>query len=370
MSSRAYTFGFRQGEDIKHAEPLGLPLTRRLMEAARYRAVLTGVLPADESCDARLLPVGGPPEHANGVSSSHAYFAEGLCVRLSSDSAVYERELHLAVLRPWVTARASRLTAAGLLEAGELFDLLLAVGEADVPSDPYRRVLPPLSVAAPLTGTALAEEADSLHPELERDHHVRVRMPAQALEENLAHCLAEPEVERAGVFVGRLAGGETEPPYVAVQRFVEARHTEAEAATVVFTRATWEDINRRLAVLEDDLAIVGWSHSHPNGAVQEAAASSALFMSGEDVEIMAAHFDAHFHFAVVVDPTRCTNRSEGCAVFGWNRSGAWLEQRSIELVAPRREEKRHPPEGTRERQTQVVVDVARVAQASKAGKDM
>ncbi len=334
--TKAFTLGFRQGDEIRHAEPLGSRLAKRLLEAARFRAVASGILPAEAPCRGTLLPVGGPPAPPPPGARGAAYFAQGLCVRLRANGAAFERELDLAALRPWAAARVASLSIAGVLDAGEAYDMLLAVGEDTAPRDrdPYTRVLPPLQLAADSAagGGAPPEPTASLHGRLARDHQVRVRMPLRCLDDNLAHCRAEPHVERAGVFVGRLRPDATGAPYVSVHHFLDARHTTAAATTVQFTRATWGDINRRMVALDGDLGVVGWSHSHPHGAA--AATSTALFMSSEDVAIMAAHFDAYFHFALVVDPTPRCSRADSCAVFGWDRSGAWLEQRSVDTYRP------------------------------------
>ncbi len=347
MTGIAYMCAFLQRSQVRHAERLPVPLAKRVLEAARFRAVLAGSVAADQPCLATLLPVGGPRGAPGGSRDGHPYFVEGLRARIEAESASFERELDVAALRPWAVARAAVLTKAEVLEAEEPFELLVAASndggtgdteESNERSAPgatgsrsaWRSLLPPLSVAGRSNG---ADGFAPSHPGVDRADRVRVLMSERVLEDNLEHCRLDAENERAGVFVGRLLEDEARVPVLQIDHFVPALETEATGASVRFGRATWAGINRHIASLDGNMTVQGFSHSHPPEAVAHTSASSPLFMSYDDIAVMAGHFNAPYHLAAVVDPTDQSELSSAIAFFGWSATGVALEHRSVDVTA-------------------------------------
>ena len=70
--------------------------------------------------------------------------------------------------------------------------------------------------------------------------------------------------------------------------------TEGDEVSVSFSE---EDFQKFEAVLEDDLYVVGWWHSHPG---------YGLFLSQTDIETHVYSFQLHnsFSVALVIDPTQ------------------------------------------------------------------
>lgn len=85
--------------------------------------------------------------------------------------------------------------------------------------------------------------------------------------------------------------------HVVISGFVEAKYTDASAATLTFTHQTWDYIHQQQERLYPQLKIVGWQHTHP---------SFGIFLSGYDLFIQEHFFNLPFQVAYVIDPVKHT----------------------------------------------------------------
>ena len=107
--------------------------------------------------------------------------------------------------------------------------------------------------------------------------------------------------EVGGILLGNVYT-EQQRLLIVVEQILEAKHTSAGPAHVMFTGDTWQDILRRRAT--SDLPVVGWYHSHPG---------FGIFLSPSDEFIQRNFFgNRPWYIALVVDPT-----TEEWGVFAW-----------------------------------------------------
>ncbi len=95
----------------------------------------------------------------------------------------------------------------------------------------------------------------------------------------------------------------TDRQMVEVRRFVPARSTRSNAASLTFTHDTWSDLHRFMMESCPDERILGWYHTHPGLGV---------FLSSNDVFIQRHFFAEPWHIGLVVDP-----REGELAFFQW-----------------------------------------------------
>ncbi len=326
----AYTLAlFRDGE-LRHAEPVPESLVKRICRAAQFQAVRHGRLPVVETCRARLQPVGRPNRRAYDEPAS--FFAQALDVVVETNGAAYTRELDLNVLVPWVKPIALALSVTDGENGGGSYDFRLAVDAPDGTEGWGGHSLSPFTVArSEQEVVSLTTSLEPLDRSLDYADDLPILMSAAALAENIAHCQADPTVERAGVFLGYLSQDRDGRLFVDAQHFCPAQHTEATVNAVRFTKDTWADINAHRRELGADLQVVAWSHSHPRPEATEPSATSPFFLSPDDLAIMDAFFDLPHVVAIVVDAEGSGDPSAACAVYGWDRAGVGLVQRSLDL---------------------------------------
>jgi proteasome lid subunit RPN8/RPN11/LysM repeat protein len=82
---------------------------------------------------------------------------------------------------------------------------------------------------------------------------------------------------------------------VVITDYIEARYTDASAATLTFTHETWEDIHAQHQKRFPDKKIIGWQHTHP---------SYGIFLSNYDLFIQENFFNLPFQIAYVIDPVQ------------------------------------------------------------------
>lgn len=116
----------------------------------------------------------------------------------------------------------------------------------------------------------------------------------RVLEQILDFSETDTEREIGGFLLGGLY--EDGRPFVEVRRFVAAKSTRSDAASLVFTHDTWRDLHHRVATEFPDDVILGWHHTHPN---------FGIFLSGYDLFIHRNFFSSPWQVAMVVDPVRC-----------------------------------------------------------------
>ena len=81
--------------------------------------------------------------------------------------------------------------------------------------------------------------------------------------------------------------------HVIISQYIEAKYTDASAATLTFTHETWEYIHREHEKKYPELKIIGWQHTHPN---------YGIFLSNYDMFIQENFFNLPFQIAYVIDP--------------------------------------------------------------------
>ena len=83
--------------------------------------------------------------------------------------------------------------------------------------------------------------------------------------------------------------------HVVISDYVEAKYTDASAATLTFTHETWDYVHKEHEKRSPELKIVGWQHTHP---------SYGIFLSNYDLFIQENFFDLPFQVAYVIDPVQ------------------------------------------------------------------
>ena len=81
--------------------------------------------------------------------------------------------------------------------------------------------------------------------------------------------------------------------HVIISQFIEAKYTDASAATLTFTHDTWDYVHKEHARRFPGLKIIGWQHTHPN---------YGIFLSNYDMFIQENFFNLPFQIAYVIDP--------------------------------------------------------------------
>jgi proteasome lid subunit RPN8/RPN11 len=115
----------------------------------------------------------------------------------------------------------------------------------------------------------------------------------QVLEQILDFSETDTSREIGGFLLGGLYKDGRE--FIEIRRFVAAKSTRGDAASLVFTHDTWRDLHQRLANEFPDDVVLGWHHTHPNFGV---------FLSAYDLFIHRNFFSSTWQAAMVVDPIR------------------------------------------------------------------
>ena len=83
--------------------------------------------------------------------------------------------------------------------------------------------------------------------------------------------------------------------HVVISDYIEAKYTDASAATLTFTHETWEYVHKERNRRGADKKIIGWQHTHPN---------YGIFLSNYDMFIQENFFNLPFQIAYVIDPVQ------------------------------------------------------------------
>lgn len=81
--------------------------------------------------------------------------------------------------------------------------------------------------------------------------------------------------------------------HVVISDYIEAKYTDASAATLTFTHETWDYIHKEHEKSHSEKKIIGWQHTHPN---------YGIFLSNYDLFIQENFFNLPFQVAYVIDP--------------------------------------------------------------------
>lgn len=99
-------------------------------------------------------------------------------------------------------------------------------------------------------------------------------------------------IEVGGILLGEYEKN-FEKYYVVISDFIEAKYTDASAATLKFTHKSWQYIHSEHEKRCNDTRIIGWQHTHPG---------YGIFLSSYDIFIHQNFFNLDFQIAYVVDP--------------------------------------------------------------------
>jgi len=102
--------------------------------------------------------------------------------------------------------------------------------------------------------------------------------------------------ERGSILIGAYAKNTFKLNIIIID-FIEAKYTDASAATLTFTHETWDYIHKEHASRYPAFRIVGWQHTHPN---------YGIFLSSYDMFIQENFFNMPFQIAYVIDPIQKT----------------------------------------------------------------
>lgn len=129
--------------------------------------------------------------------------------------------------------------------------------------------------------------------ELERDDvQVYIRQDVyNALEK---YACEDTENERGTFLLGNYYE-EMGKTHVIISNYIEAKYTDASAATLTFTHETWEYVHKEHDENYPDTKIVGWQHTHPG---------YGIFLSNYDTFIQENFFNLPFQVAYVIDPVQ------------------------------------------------------------------
>lgn len=83
--------------------------------------------------------------------------------------------------------------------------------------------------------------------------------------------------------------------HVVITDYIEAKYTDASAATLTFTHETWDYVHKEHARRFPDKKIIGWQHTHP---------TYGIFLSNYDLFIQENFFNLPFQIAYVIDPVQ------------------------------------------------------------------
>jgi hypothetical protein len=247
------------------------------------------------------------------------------------------------------------LVKQGLLQAGELFDYLVAA----FPSPPAapgaaparaRFEIEEVEVPLPVKSSLLADfAARSMAAGVQDQEDIPVFIPQPVLAEVDQLTRDAGGRETASVLIGHLHRDRPSGDlFLEVTAQIPARHSQTTATKVTFGPATWDAVQGALALRSGQEQWVGWFHSHPAASwcnpqcPPESRAQCPLqrvFFSADDCAVHRTVFSRAFQIALLV-----TNTDAGLlhALFSW-RNGL-IVQRGFHILG--NEEKQNPAVAT------------------------
>lgn len=120
-----------------------------------------------------------------------------------------------------------------------------------------------------------------------------VRLPRVSFESAAMSAVEDHSFSRIDVEVGGFLLGSIDGDDVHVIEAHPALSAESHQTNLTFTHEAWNEIHAYVDAAGDELAIVGWYHTHPG---------FGLFLSDYDIFIQQNFFSAPGQFAMVVDP--------------------------------------------------------------------
>jgi hypothetical protein len=315
-----------------HVEPIETATLRR---AARRGQFAAGPGPAWEGGGSvTIRPAGLPPGELPGL-------CEGVEFEITAGRLTRIWEIPRERFESWVSPIAEACAAQGLMAATEPYSwgLMALRATKEMPKASILDGPLPLSpVHISRNGQSsrpAAEAIQVLRPDLQRAGDIPVFFAGNALEEALRFVGEQPEIERGGVFFGRL-GYDKVGPYVCAQLWATAWDAPASSNHITFDKRVWERIHQaRLAASAPDggpdLDVVCWLHSHPRQKVDDGLSSGPLLVpSHQDMAIQAAFWgDPHITF-IIVDPEDSPS-PDSITIWGWDRFGLKIKNRALTI---------------------------------------
>jgi proteasome lid subunit RPN8/RPN11 len=128
-----------------------------------------------------------------------------------------------------------------------------------------------------------------------RDGELPIFVELDVVADMELHAASDTSVELGGVLLGAQCEDEEGRPFVLITDSLRAEHYHSTKGSFTFTHETWAAITRRRDEFPEDLAMVGWYHTHPDWGV---------FLSGMDMFICDHFFNKRLDVAYVIDPCR------------------------------------------------------------------
>ncbi len=124
------------------------------------------------------------------------------------------------------------------------------------------------------------------------DDDVKVYIRQSVYRELEKFAASNTERELGGILIGNYS---RDMGQVIISQWIEAKYTDASAATLTFTHESWEYIHKEHEKNYPDEKIIGWQHTHPG---------YGIFLSNYDMFIQENFFNLPFQIAYVIDPVR------------------------------------------------------------------
>jgi hypothetical protein len=272
-------------------------------------------------------------------------YARGFRIHLElSGVAAWHEEFSIAYFADLARTAAAPLIEKGVLAKGQSFlyrVLAYAQPHVEDPPDPDAFATfdqpPPLPVrSVPLEALmgASVEGGDAQAGDFD------VFIPDGVLAEATTLTLQAGDIESGGILIGHLnrdpGGGDIA---LEITALIPARHAVGHAAKLTFTSETWTDVRHAVALRRTGELVLGWFHSHPQGAwcrekgcspeQQRQCSAADGFFSVDDAALHRTMFSRAFTVALVM-----THSVKGVIprLFGW-RAGR-IAPRGFRVVTP------------------------------------
>ena len=129
--------------------------------------------------------------------------------------------------------------------------------------------------------------------EIENDD-VKVYIKQSVYKELEKFASSNTDKELGSILIGSYAE-ELGKTHVVISQWIEAKYTDASAATLTFTHDSWDYIHKEHEKRYPEDKIIGWQHTHPN---------YGIFLSNYDMFIQENFFNMPFQIAYVIDPVQ------------------------------------------------------------------
>jgi hypothetical protein len=163
-----------------------------------------------------------------------------------------------------------------------------------------------------------------------------VLLPQRVLDEATELTVGARGRETGGILIGHLChDARREDIFAEITAQVPAAHTQASAAKLTFTAATWDGVRAAIDLRRRDEIMLGWWHSHPVVEwCKECAPEKRRvclfrrgFLSVDDIALHRAVFPRAYSLALLLNDVG--DAPPGATLFGWRRG--LVEERTFYL---------------------------------------